>query len=261
MSQVPPDFIRSYVDERFPDPPPRPPTYKLFPSLLSIGSLIFMTMAATYMAQVLDRPNMAYNLVKTSLPVVKRKGGKGGGPIEQEKKRVVDKVHTFFDEAVCLFPAVLYTDETSSKFFSECNKEALRLGDESAEPKGEKWTLLPFYFTIYGAGLGALFEIYLLLTGHAFQQRRSNFTTWISRLRTLNLAFVSSTIFFFSAALIVKSEEVGFLKLMLALSIFMLATLAPGLYWGGFRISGGNDLLPPTLLLIQIYQFIFVVRF
>ena len=57
---------------------------------------------------------------------------------------------------------------------------------------------MPFAFTIFGAGLGALFELYLLIEGTPFQQTRSKGTTFIRNIRLLNLAPVTATILFFS---------------------------------------------------------------
>lgn len=114
------------------------------------------------------------------------------------------------------------------------------------------WTWLPFLFTIFGSVLGMLFELGLLLSGHAFQQTRTKFGVFILNLRLLNLAPVVSTIFFFVACMVVTHADVR----------FALLYLAGGACFGlGFALffGGAQALVPLVLAGTQVAQIVMVL--
>ena len=244
--KTPVDFREGFVDDRFKSSPP-PKTYKLLPSLLSIASLIVMTQGAIYMSKLVGNPAVSFHLVKTEKP---RRG-----------KAVPPEANTFEElmaEAECFFPGVLYdTKVTDPGYFEQCNRP-LDITKTSIETTPPLWSLLPFYFTIWGAGLGGAFEIVLVLVGKAFQQNFNPLATWVSRLRLLNLAFVSTSIFFLSACLTIPSNNSDLLQGLMYFFTALAFALAPALFFGGFT-AGGFDFLPPTLLGLQVAQFVFVV--
>lgn len=130
--------------------------------------------------------------------------------------------------------------------------------DTSDGSKPALWTLLPFYFTVWGAGLGTVFELALLFHGTPFQQNLNAFTQWVSRLRLLNLPFVASSIFFFYICLTVpETNEMLLISSMYGFTALAFA-LAPALFFGGLD-AGGYDFVPPILIAIQVVEFVFVV--
>ncbi|EDM68442.1 hypothetical protein PE36_03421 [Moritella sp. PE36] len=114
------------------------------------------------------------------------------------------------------------------------------------------WTWVPFLFTIIGSVLGMLFELGLLLSGHAFQQTRTKFGVFILNLRLLNLAPVVTTIFFFITCMVVTHADMRFTMLY----------LAGGACFGlGFALffGGAQALVPLVLAGIQVAQIIMVL--
>jgi len=114
------------------------------------------------------------------------------------------------------------------------------------------WTWVPFLFIIFGSVLGMLFELGLLVTGHAFQQTRTKFGVFILNLRLLNLAPVVTTIFFFIGCMVVTHADVR----------FALLYLAGGACFGlGFALffGGAQALVPLVLAGIQVAQIIMVL--
>lgn len=69
------------------------------------------------------------------------------------------------------------------------------------------WTWLPFAFTIFGSVLGWVFELGLLITGKPYQVTRTAFDRFITQVRLLNLAPVTTTIFFFICAMVVQEPN------------------------------------------------------
>ena len=69
------------------------------------------------------------------------------------------------------------------------------------------WVWIPFAFTIFGSVLGWTFELGLLLVGKPFQVRNNAFARFITQVRLLNLAPVTSSIFFFICAISVQSPD------------------------------------------------------
>lgn len=114
------------------------------------------------------------------------------------------------------------------------------------------WAWLPFLFTIFGAGVGALFEIYLLVTGTPFVQTRSKATTFIRNIRLLNLAPVSVTIFFAVCCMVITDP--GLRLGALYLSGFIGAGLAFALFF-----SGAPNAVLLTLVGFQALQIILVL--
>lgn len=110
------------------------------------------------------------------------------------------------------------------------------------------WVWLPFAFTIFGATVGWLFEIYLLATGTPFYQTRSRATSFVLQVRLLNLAPVTATIFFFVCCLVVKdaSTRMG----LLYLSGMGGVMLSMALFFGGAEKAMGA--LLPGLQVVQI---------
>jgi len=78
------------------------------------------------------------------------------------------------------------------------------------------WTWIPFLFTIFGAGLGFLYELSLLVTGHPFQLFRNKFGQFVQSVRLLNLAPVVSSLFFFTCSMMVFQPELRTALLYLA---------------------------------------------
>ena len=48
------------------------------------------------------------------------------------------------------------------------------------------WTWIPFLFTMFGAGIGFVFELGLMLAGIPFQQARNGFTIFVRSVRLLD---------------------------------------------------------------------------
>lgn len=114
------------------------------------------------------------------------------------------------------------------------------------------WTWVPFLFTIFGATLGWVFELGLLITGTPFQQTRSPFTRFIQRIRFLNLAPVTTSLFFFVCSMMVPDPE---LRLAL-MCISGAACFALG--FALFFITA-NPVIPIIMLGVQVLQFIMVL--
>jgi len=114
------------------------------------------------------------------------------------------------------------------------------------------WTWVPFLFTIFGSTLGFIFELSLIVAGTPFQQTKSPFTTTIQRVRFLNLAPVTTTIFFFVVTMTIPDPS-----LRLAL-LFLSVTVCTGL---GFALFFGppNPVVPMVLLGFQVAQAILVL--
>ena len=269
------DYLKGFTEQRFPPTTTTQTSASIVGSLLSIASLMVMSATGIYMVQQLNQPSVAFHLTKNH---------------DMSTCHAHDPVFAslvcYVENTVCFFPNLLYTENTTARFFDDCNKQVLEnpssleghrfeqslrslLDDDGFEsqPSAEDeqvvaalWTLLPFYFTIYGATLGWVFELGLLLTGHAFDQSLNRFTSYIFRLRVLNLGPVVASLFFYATALMIPASDVPFLKLLMYTAIFMVTALSIGLYWGGYRVLGGMDMLPLVMLGIQVGEFVFVVR-
>jgi hypothetical protein len=114
------------------------------------------------------------------------------------------------------------------------------------------WTWVPFAFTIFGAGVGALFELYLLIDGTAFQQTRSKGTTFVLKIRLLNLSPVTASILFFLTCMLVHEPS---LRLALLLGSGALCFgLGMALFFGG-----GEKVVPLIMLGIQALGAIMVL--
>lgn len=246
MPAVPTKFDTGYVDQRFRRIPPAP-TFTLGPCLLSILSLVLLTASASYMASQVSVPSVAFHQIKVKKPRWNRKAT----PPPQ-----ANSVGELWNDALCFFPAagILYDPE---EVLEHCNvSHQCQIKD--CKERSAFWTRVPFYLTIWGAGLGAAFEMFLLLIGKPFQQGLNPFTTWIRRLRLLNLAFLSSSIFFFSVCMTVPQDNAVVLKGAMYFFTAMAFALAPALFFGGLD-SGGVNFVPLILLGTQAAQFVFVV--
>jgi hypothetical protein len=114
------------------------------------------------------------------------------------------------------------------------------------------WTWLPFAFTIFGAGVGALFELYLLIDGTPFQQTRSKGTTFVLKIRLLNLAPVTATILFFLVCMLVHEPS---LRLAMLLGSGALCFgLGMALFYGG-----AEKVVPLVMIGIQAFGAIIVL--
>lgn len=114
------------------------------------------------------------------------------------------------------------------------------------------WTWIPFAFTIFGSTLGWLFELGLLLAGTPFQQTKSPFTRLIQKFRFLNLAPVTTSIFFFVCTMMIPDADLRFL--MMCISGAACAGLGFALFFGGdIRV------VPMVLLGSQVLQVIIVL--
>ena len=247
MSEYRHEFLKGYADQRFPSKPPDEAKFSIVGSLLSIASLISMSAIAIYMVRLLNQPSVAFHLIKDN------------GPTCKTDDQGYPSFMCYIENVVCFFPNILYTENTSVEFFQYCKKDVLSKPSDGKQD-GALWTLLPFYFTIYGSTLGWVFESVMLLMGHPFDKSFNRFTTFISRLRELNGGPVVATLFFFATALMVPSKDVPFLKTLMYISIFMVVALSIGLFWGGYRVLGGTDMLPLVMMGIQVTEFFFVVR-
>jgi hypothetical protein len=114
------------------------------------------------------------------------------------------------------------------------------------------WVTLPFLFTVFGGGVGALLELGLLVTGTPFQLLRSRFTRFVTHIRLLNIAPVLTTIFFFVCSFCL--EDAGLRTALLYASGFAAFALAPALYYGG-----ANATVPLVILATQVLQIVLVV--
>ena len=119
--------------------------------------------------------------------------------------------------------------------------------------KGEPWWVqLPFIFTIFGGSLGALFELWLLVTGTPFQMMRSKFSTFIQMIRFVNIAPVVTTILFFVCSFCIADDSLR-TAILLVLGFVTLA-MATALYYGAARA-----LIPLIILGIQVLQIVIVL--
>jgi hypothetical protein len=128
----------------------------------------------------------------------------------------------------------------------------LWLAPPSSQSPLPAWTWVPFAFTIFGAGLGALFELYLLIDGKAFQQTSSKGTTFVLKIRLLNLAPVTASILFFITCMLVHEPS---LRLALLLgSGFLCFALGMALFFGG-----AEKVVPLVMIGIQALGAIMVL--
>ena len=116
------------------------------------------------------------------------------------------------------------------------------------------WTWLPFAFSVFGAGLGFIFELVLLLRGTPFQQTLNSFTTFIRNIRLLNLAPVTTTIFFFVCCMTIPDENLRMALLYFAAMGCFALGLA--LFFGGAQAAVGL-----ILMTLQVVQIIIVLMF
>lgn len=113
------------------------------------------------------------------------------------------------------------------------------------------WAWLPFAFTIFGATLGWVFESYLVLQGHAFQQQRTKLNRFIQSIRLENLAPVTGTIFF--AVCMMSFDNTALLTALVYITVGVSCLLGTAL------LLGGTPWLPPALLLVQVGQILIVL--
>lgn len=115
------------------------------------------------------------------------------------------------------------------------------------------WTQIPFFFTIFGGTLGWIFELGLLLTGTPYQRNRSPLTSFIQKIRFMNIGPVVSTLFFFVCCMVVP--DANFRLALLYLAGATCFGLGAALFLGGIAI------VPMVILGAQVAQFILVVIF
>jgi hypothetical protein len=113
------------------------------------------------------------------------------------------------------------------------------------------WVWIPFLFTIFGGTLGWVFELGLLFNGTPFEQHLNRFTTFIQRIRFLNLAPVVTSLFFFVCAMVIPEPNLRMALLFVA--VFACFGLAIALY---FAVSPA---VPLIILGTQVAQFIIVI--
>ncbi len=114
------------------------------------------------------------------------------------------------------------------------------------------WTWIPFMFTIFGAGLGFLYELTLLVTGRPFQLMSTKFGQFIQSIRFLNLAPVVASLFFFTCSMMIAQVELR--TAMLYLSGAATFGLGFALFYGGAQTA-----VSLTLLGTQVAQIIIVL--
>lgn len=120
-----------------------------------------------------------------------------------------------------------------------------------AEGEMAAWVSLPFLFTIFGSTLGWIFELGLLLAGIPFQQNFNKFTVFVQKIRFLNLAPVTTTIFFFVCVMVIPEPN-------LRMALLYLASAACfGL--GAALFFGGAAAVPLILLGTQVAQLLIVM--
>lgn len=243
------DARKGFVDQRF-KAPEKKPTYGLIPSLMSIISLAIFTASSVKLVEQLSHPNAAFHLLKPHTV--------NHGRHHDEIPPRADTFKQLFHDIPCLFPDVLYDTNNAGEKNAYCNTshQCQDTGCEK-EATAPLWTTLPYYFTIWGAGMGGAFEIGLLLARIPFQQGYNPFTKWISRLRLLNLAFVSTTVFFFCVCMTIPASNDFLLVFLMYFFTATAFALAPALFFGGLT-SGGYDFVPPILIGMQIALFIFI---
>ncbi len=115
------------------------------------------------------------------------------------------------------------------------------------------WTWIPFLFTMFGAGIGFVFELGLMLAGIPFQQARNGFTIFVRSVRLLNLAPVVGSIFFFVCCIAVPTSD---MRLALLYGVALVGSgLAFALFFGGAEMAAGA-----TILGTQVVQIVLVLR-
>lgn len=114
------------------------------------------------------------------------------------------------------------------------------------------WVWLPFLFTVFGAGLGFLFEAGLLLVGAPFRKSLNRFTDFVQRVRFLNLAPVTATILVFVASMVIADPS-------LRLAILFAAGAAAFGLGAGLFFGGAEAAVAATLLGVQVVQFLLVL--
>lgn len=113
------------------------------------------------------------------------------------------------------------------------------------------WVRIPFIFTIFGGTLGWVFELGLLLTGHAYQENYNRFARFIQKIRFLNLAPVVASLFFFVCCMTIPNPDVRLAMLFVA--AFACFAMGVALFFGGAAA------LPLVILATQAAQFILVL--
>jgi hypothetical protein len=114
------------------------------------------------------------------------------------------------------------------------------------------WVWLPFAFSLVGAGVGALFEIWLFVTGTPFQQARTPLAATVTDFRHANLGPVTATIFFLVCAITVADPA-----LRLAL-LYVAGAGGVGLAFALF-FRGGAAFVPLVLVGTQGVQAVLVI--
>jgi hypothetical protein len=255
-SRSPVDFMSGYVDVRF-KPEPAVKTFGFFPSLLSILSLALMTALSFYSVNQLSTPSAAFHRLK----VVKHK-------TRWHTPRPTVDIESFKDfiEVIpCFFPGIAYDTQEPTDVIKDLCNLSLPSSPQCEDGKEDciqehtpLWIKLPFYFTIWGAGLGFVFELVLLLIGKPFMTLLNPLTTWVARVRLLNLAFVTTTVFFFAVCMTVPEDNETLLIFQMYFLVALCFALAPALFSGGYS-AGGFEFMPPTLMGMQVTQFLFIV--
>lgn len=109
------------------------------------------------------------------------------------------------------------------------------------------WVWLPFAFTVFGATIGWMLELGLLIKGTPFDQGRNRFTSFVRQIRLLNLAPVVTTILFFVVSMSMATAGV--------LQAALLGTAAMGTGLGFALFFGGaNKGVPAILMGTQLAQ-------
>jgi len=249
----------SFIDARFKEKPPEK-KYSPFTSLLSILSLALMTYTALYSLKQLKNPDVTPFVQHRHVTEHLFRPGQDSLDYEEKRWRDVDSFKDLFKVIPCFFPNVFYAvDNPPQGIIDTCNLNADQgSSDEVIVDDPPLWVRLPFYFTVWGAGMGGTFELVLLLLGKPFEFDLNPFVGWVRRLRLLNLAFVTTSTFLFSACMTVPKENVALLTFMMYFLVAVCFALAPALFSGGFS-AGGYDFMPPTLLAMQLAQTIFVL--
>jgi len=140
-------------------------------SIASVLSLALMAYFAIYSAKQLSTASVAYNQANS----------------EEHQAFEVNSLQEFVKVVPCFFPDLLYsTTNASDKIKEVCNLNPSPIADESTPI----WIKLPFYFATWGATLGCLFELVLVLIGLPFQTKVNDASTFVKRLRIMNLPCV-----------------------------------------------------------------------
>ena len=106
---------------------------------------------------------------------------------------------------------------------------------------------------MFGAGIGFVFELGLMLAGIPFQQARNGFTIFVRSVRLLNLAPVVGSILFFVCCIAVPTSD---MRLALLYGVALVGSgLAFALFFGGAEMAAGA-----TILGTQVVQIVLVLR-